>query len=318
MTNDRLYKYFRGDASQQEIDDIERWLSESPVNKTKFNETHALFAAMVMEASPDVLELKPKKAQKSAGRGITAWTATVSAAAILAILVLTSVQVTRTVIDNRLAKTMTTISAPSGQRVSLKLQDGTLVWLNSGASLSYPSKFGRSREVKVDGEALFDVVHDEEHPFIVKTYACDVKVLGTRFNVLADEAGKTFCTSLLRGKVQVVNTRTGQSVVLTSDQSVELRDGHLVRSMIENHDGLMWNEGIISLYGNTFRTLMHRFENAFGVKINVEGTSDPQMKTRGKVRVTEGVTHALDILKSYLDFSYDYDIDRNIITITLN
>lgn len=318
MTNDSLYKYFRGDASRQEITDIERWLGESPANRMRFNEAQAMYAAMVMAAPLEVLETGQTKTEKRKKRRIITWVSHFSAAAaVLVMLVLASVYITRTVIDDRLAETMTTVSVPAGQRVNLTLQDGTNVWLNSGTSISYPSKFGRYRKVKVDGEALFDVANDEEHPFIVSTYACDVKVIGTRFNVLADEADNTFCTSLFRGKVQVVDSRTGQSVILSPEQSVEFRDGHLVRTAIESYDGLMWNDGIISLYGDTFKTLMRRFENAFGVNINVEGTYDPQMKTRGKVRVTEGVTHALDILKDYVDFRYDYDIDKNVITITL-
>lgn len=317
MTNDSLYRYFRGDASRRETEDIEKWLNESPANRMRFNEAHAMFAAMVMSAPMEVLEAGTKRKERTSRRIIKWVSGVAAAAAVLALFVLSAVHITRTVIDDRLAETMTTVSVPAGQRISLTLQDGTLVWLNSGTSLSYPSKFGRFREVSVDGEALFDVAHDGEHPFIVKTYSCDVKVLGTKFNVLADESDGTFRTSLLRGAVQVVNSRTGQSVTLAPEQSAELRDGRLIRTSIEDHDGLMWNEGVISLHGDTFRQLMHRFENAFGVTINVEGTSDPQLNTRGKVRVTEGVVHALDILKNYMAFSYDCDMDRNVITITL-
>lgn len=317
MTNDSLYKYFRGDSSRQETEDIEKWLNESQTHRMQFNEAHAMFAAMVMSAPMEVLEAESEKEGRTVRRTMKWVSAVSSAAAVLAVFVLATVHITRTVIDDRLAETMTTVSVPAGQRISLTLQDGTLVWLNSGTTISYPSKFGRFREVNIDGEALFDVAHDGKHPFIVKTYSCDIKVLGTKFNVLADESDGMFCTSLIRGRIQVVNNRTGQSVTLAPEQSAELRDGHLIRTSIEDYDGLMWDEGVISLHGDTFRKLMHRFENAFGVTINVEGTSDPQMNTRGKVRVTEGVAHALDILKNYMNFNYDYDIDRNVITITL-
>ena len=55
MTNDELYRYFRGDASENEIADIERWLQADPANKLRFNEAQAMFAAMVMSAPAESL-----------------------------------------------------------------------------------------------------------------------------------------------------------------------------------------------------------------------------------------------------------------------
>lgn len=52
---------------------------------------------------------------------------------------------------------------------------------------------------------MFNVEHDAARPFIVETFACDVEVLGTKFNVTADELTHDFTTALLRGKVKVTN-----------------------------------------------------------------------------------------------------------------
>lgn len=48
--------------------------------------------------------------------------------------------------------------------------------------------------MKLSGEAMFNVEHDAAHPFIVETFACDVEVLGTKFNVTADELTHDFTT----------------------------------------------------------------------------------------------------------------------------
>ena len=319
MTKESLYKYFRGDSSEREISEIETWLRENPENRRKFNEAQAMFVSMIMAAPKDVLEYSPeKKAGLKKRRMFVKWIAGVSAAAACAALIATvSVSIARSSVMHRLAETMTTVSAPAGQCINITLQDGTEVWLNSGTSIEYPARFGKQRRVKVDGEALFDVAEDVKHPFIVNTYACDVKVLGTKFNVLADKSRDEFCTSLLRGRIQVTDNRTGRSIVLSPEQSVTLRGGNLVRSSIENHDDLMWNEGIISLHSDTFSSLMEKFEKAFGVRIDVEGSADIQLRTRGKVRVAEGITHALEILENYIGFTYNYDIDSNVVTITL-
>lgn len=53
--------------------------------------------------------------------------------------------------------------------------------------------------MKLSGEAVFDVEHDEDRPFVVETFASDIRVLGTKFNVIADERHQRFSTALLPG-----------------------------------------------------------------------------------------------------------------------
>ena len=81
----------------------------------------------------------------------------------------------------------------------------TLSTMHSAKGLEYPVVFGKTRSVKLSGEALFDVAPDRKHPFIVQTFASDIRVLGTKFNVLADAERGEFTTTLIEGQVQVTN-----------------------------------------------------------------------------------------------------------------
>ena len=75
---------------------------------------------------------------------------------------------------------------PSGKRERITLPDGSEVWLNSGTLLLYPSAFiGQSREIYLVGEGYFKVRKRPEQPFIVRTKAMRVQVLGTEFNLSA-------------------------------------------------------------------------------------------------------------------------------------
>ena len=75
------------------------------------------------------------------------------------------------------------VSVPFGKKETVTLSDGTVLHLNSGSRLTYPSVFsGDSRIVFMDGEAYLDVAKDPEHPFIIKSQSIDIKVLGTSFN----------------------------------------------------------------------------------------------------------------------------------------
>ena len=73
---------------------------------------------------------------------------------------------------------------PRGGECMITLYDGTKVWLNSGSTLKYPTKFsGKERRVILTGGAFFDVTHDPEHPFIVTSPKMTLTVKGPSFNL---------------------------------------------------------------------------------------------------------------------------------------
>jgi transmembrane sensor len=98
-----------------------------------------------------------------------------------------------------------TIITQNGSRTRSLLADGTTVWLNVGSKLYYENDFnGATREVRLEGEAFFDVVKQPGRPFIVHTSGIDIRVLGTAFNVKSYPEDKTVETTLYRGSVQVL------------------------------------------------------------------------------------------------------------------
>ena len=99
----------------------------------------------------------------------------------------------KVVYHHSLSEREMSICVPAGQRMQMTLADGSHVQLNAGTTLEYPVVFDRkARRVKLSGEALFEVTHDSSHPFIVETFATDIQVLGTKFNVLADSGSELF------------------------------------------------------------------------------------------------------------------------------
>jgi transmembrane sensor len=97
-----------------------------------------------------------------------------------------------------------TIVTQKGSRTHSVLADGTTVWLNVGSKLFYENDFnGTTREVRLEGEAFFDVVKQPDRPFIVHTSGIDIRVLGTAFNVKSYPDDKNVETTLYRGLVQV-------------------------------------------------------------------------------------------------------------------
>ena len=92
---------------------------------------------------------------------------------------------------------------PYGAEYDLVLPDGSKVYLNAGSVLRYPERFNDTRrEVFLSGEAYLEVVHNEEHPFVVRTRDIAVRVLGTIFNINAYPDNKWVKTTLVEGKVE--------------------------------------------------------------------------------------------------------------------
>jgi len=97
-----------------------------------------------------------------------------------------------------------TVGVPKAGKYKLELKDGTLVWLNSSSTLSFPETFANDeRKVELNGEAYFEVAKDAKRPFRIAVKGSTIEVLGTSFNVNAytDEVN----TSLVEGKVKIIN-----------------------------------------------------------------------------------------------------------------
>ncbi len=225
--------------------------------------------------------------------------------------------------EQRLGQTMagrrSVIEVPAGQRISVTLQDGTCVCLNGGSRLEYPVLFaGEQRRVKLSGEALLEVAHDASCPFVVETFASEIEVLGTTFNVYADEAGRHFSTTLVEGCVQVRNllSKNLEQHILSPDESVRLVDGHLEHHHVTAADALCWTQGYINIRGVGFDELMRRFENTYGVRIEIARETLPAIGyLSGKIQVSEGVDFALSLLQQACDFRYTKDPESGTITI---
>lgn len=320
MTDELLFKYFSNEASAEEVAQIEQWLDEDPARQSEFDSAHYLFNAMILHSdelskmtTPGALE---KTSRKSKVRRLVYRYAAAAAAVVIAGL--SGVFVEREINYNKMTAQTNVLEVPAGQRMSVTLSDGTQVQLNGNSRIEYPVIFSRKqRNVKLSGEAFFEVKHDERHPFIVETFASKVEVLGTRFNVYADEASEYFSAALVDGKVKVTtNDETAEQVVLAPDEMVRFVNNHLVVTKVDAENLISWTEGYINLADTDFESLMHRFENVYGVKIVIERETMPEIGYRsGKIRVSEGVNFALKLLQHECKFTYTENYETNTITI---
>lgn len=100
------------------------------------------------------------------------------------------------------------VIVPYGDETSLQLADGTMVWLNAGSRIAFPTEFSNIRKVHLEGEAYFEVAKDNNRPFIVSTHDVDVKVYGTKFNVSAYRNDDYTEAVLLEGSISLVENKS--------------------------------------------------------------------------------------------------------------
>ncbi|WP_295940313.1 FecR family protein [uncultured Alistipes sp.] len=313
MDKELLYKYICGRTSEEEERAVTDWLRTDPRNQEELN--GLWFVQNTTLVNTPRPERKPLQTAHARWYRMPLVRRCMQTAAALLLLAGTWYASRSVVIENT-AKQYLAISAPTGQRIDITLHDGTTVCLNSGAKLEYPMRFGKTRRVKLFGEAMFDVDHDASRPFIVETFACDVEVLGTKFNVATDEKAHSFSAALLRGKLRVTNKLThGDQIVMNTNDFVSLNGDRLALRSIENTDDYLWPEGILNLAGHNFAEVVNRLENLYGVKIAIERTENPELNViRGKIPVAMGLDYALRALQKITPFEYEQQ-DNNTITI---
>lgn len=303
MNKDIFNRYFNHEATLHEEEQLLKWLDDDPAHYDQLNQERRIFDALLLSDEPS-----PQKKAMWTTRHF--WTQVASLAA--AVVVAFGVGVVATpYFESTPEMHYTQIDVPAGQRVDVTLSDGTEVCLNALSSLRFPQNFqGDTREVTLNGEGYFDVAHDKEHPFIVKTKRADVRVLGTEFDVTAfeKEANECFEISLVEGAVLLHDNLNKQDDIrMVPDQTVALREGRLVAEETPVFKDFAWRDGILSFHNEDFVTLLSRFESTFGVRIVNLMQDIPEATFTGKIRIDEGVDHALWVLLRNCDFHYFRD-----------
>jgi ferric-dicitrate binding protein FerR (iron transport regulator) len=209
------------------------------------------------------------------------------------------------------------VYAAFGTRSSLKLADGTLVWLNSGSSLKYPDKFNnKSRQVYLKGEAYFEVKSDISKPFIVGTSTLDVKVTGTKFDVQAYESNPVAGVTLVSGKVYVYepNNNTNNSKLISElnpNQHLDYNTNTKTKNIV-NEDAYLfiaWKDGKLIFRNAPLSEVIEKISLAFNVDIEIQDNAIKDFRYRATFQ-DESLEEILKLLKynTPIDFK---EIKRN-------
>lgn len=202
----------------------------------------------------------------------------------------------------------TEIFVPKGQRVNMKLTDGTVVWLSPQTKIKIPNEFNDSqRIVELDGEGFFNVAKESKRPFIVKTKKYDIKVLGTKFNVFAYSKGPRFETDLIEGSVLVSDKSSRlEGVQLNPNEKAIRLNDKLVKIKSDYTNEGLFEDGIFSFYSKPFVEILDYLSLWNNVKFKISGDILLKAKITGKFKQSDNIKEILIVLQRTNNFKFRF------------
>lgn len=311
MDKEILQRYVEGNVTPEEIITVVDWLDEDESHVREFMALHKLNDISLLNQPVGLADTQKKKKSFSL-RQIGYELAKIAA------VVLLFWGGTKLFETNPEEDTITyqTLFVPAGQRAELILPDSTRVWVNARSKLVYPVNFGKgTRQVELNGEAYFDVIHNEQQPFVVKTSQMDIQVLGTEFNVTAYSSSSDFEVSLLRGSIELSSPRLSSNYRVKERENVRLQDNKLIINTIADYDYFRWKEGLICFNNESVSTIIEKLRLYYDINIEVHNHKFLSSRYTGKFRSKDGIEQVLKVLQIEHKFTYTKNNDLNLITI---
>nr|WP_319509991.1 FecR domain-containing protein [uncultured Draconibacterium sp.] len=295
MTRELLEKYLNNSCTSDEVDVVINWmkqqsfLSESEQlgqdNWQQFKNEYSNVSDEKLDILLDKIHhkinIEEPRTIRLKNTKLFSWVSKIAAIFFIPILAFLFYTMTE---NGRLSNQLTAVAvdsleviAPVGSRTVVELSDGSVVHLNYGSQIKYPQNFlGETRSVTLIGEGYFEVAHNPDKPFVVKTNDMNIKALGTSFNVLAYSDADRVETTLVNGKVVLEQEKSDGSIkrfgTMIPGQHVAY---HKVTGTISSSKGsvdkyIAWTDGKLVFENEPIQNIAQRLSRMFNVEIKVD------------------------------------------------
>jgi transmembrane sensor len=307
-------------ASEEERGIFNKWLSESISNREEYDRLSRIWDAKRIEHQYDLERARSTIAlrirlSRNVTRTIYVYWQKI-AAVLLIPLVTISVYLLLQLNDAESVEyqvALQTVECSVGNRSRITLPDGTLVWLNSGSSITFPVSFADSetRDVALSGEAYFDVTKDPRHPFMLNLGEVCLEVVGTSFNVSNYAEDKKVEVMLESGEVKLFaktasgprETRTmvpGQLATINRDTEQITID----ETLAEKH--ISWTRGHLVFNDDKMSDVVRKLERWYNVDIKVRDEEINQYQFTATL-VNLSIEQVLNLLQFTSPIVYQVD-----------
>lgn len=346
----QLAGYFAGELSSEETKKMESWIKADPDREEEVNRLFEIWKAteslpyeldvdnawMKLSGGMEEIEKRkteedtqfpkmdalymhfPKKIEKINNPGVF-WRRTALVAATVLIVALAGFfsfyaekqadLAATDQIENRVFVTK------NGERATYVLNDGSKVMLHAGSRLEIPDDFNENeRELYLEGEAYFEVAHNEAKPFVVQSKHAYTRVLGTRFLVQAwPEIGERVEVVVSDGKVAFGDIRNGRidnkvhEVLLTKNKMGVLDNNKppIVTDVADLDWYIGWTEGRLEFENRPLTEVLPRLERWYNIEIRVEDEQIREKKITAEIDYSQSMSEVLQGISLTLELEVE-------------
>ena len=190
------------------------------------------------------------------------------------------------------------MSAPLGARIKFNLPDGSFGWLNSGSTIKYALNFSQKREVQLSGQAFFDVIHQNENKFLVKTKYLDIEVKGTAFDVAAYDNDDLINVTLERGSVFLENDKITAPIEMKPHEQINYNHTNekFTKTIVTAQNISAWKEGKLILRNASLAELAKQLSRWYNIEVRTNDLKDTSFRYRATFE-NENLDEVLRLLK---------------------
>ena len=185
--------------------------------------------------------------------------------------------------------------ATTNENKELHLPDGSTIWLNRQSSCSYPANFSHNRQVKLSGEAFFEVTKDAAHPFVISAQGTQTQVVGTSFNVRAYNNENNIQVSVTTGKVWF--SAAEEKLILTPGERGSFSAAKGLEKLKTEDNYLAWKTGELVFNHSSLPLVLNDLQKYYSIQLNIKDSSVTSVSFSGRLN-RQPLNAALEILKS--------------------
>ena len=192
-------------------------------------------------------------------------------------LIILSLGITGIYLNNAgyLSKRNIVVANNDQKNIQVELPDGSKIFLNRNTELSYRKNFGRhTREVRLRGEAFFEISSDASRPFSIDAGNARVKVVGTSFNVITKNAESAVEVYVKTGKVMLSDNSGSKSLILDPEFIGTMDSETSEKKVNENPNYLSWNTGLLQYNGQKLDVVFNDLKRVYNMDIVAD---DPEI-----------------------------------------
>lgn len=304
-----IIKYLTGETSTDDIIILSDWLKTDKNNELIFRRIKAYWEANVStdfnidyeNTFDNLLNRIHKEAERTPSK--KRWLIYLNAATIAAMIIGFIVYLN----IYRNTPQVHYYSYMSGTTTSeFNLPDGSRIFLNKNSKLTYSDDFGNhERNVRLQGEAYFDVAKDKDKPFTVELDSSKVTVLGTSFNIKNRTGEDLIAVVLVEGSVQFQSPE--ENIIMSPRQELVYNKSEkkiITVNKVDTEVTTAWKQNLIRYKSKTLAEITKILEEQYNVKIIINSRHLDETQMTGAFDANANIEQILNIMKNNIRFNW--------------